>query len=97
MHLRRPPTLRWSPYTDECIHILENSPDALPSDKWLCHLVRVQRIAEDVGVQFSMDDLMSGVSLMDPKTQYQLKAFERRLEDWHRDAMKDGIELSMYT
>lgn len=57
--------------------------DALPSDKWLCHLVRAQHISEDIGLEFSMDDPASPLSLTDPKTQYHLKAFERQLREWH--------------
>ena len=82
MSLRRPLLIRWSPYADECLDILSSSPDALPSDKWLCNLVRAQHIAEDIGAQFSMDDPASQISLTDSKTQYSLKAFERQLSDW---------------
>jgi hypothetical protein len=89
MSLRRPLLLRWSAYNDECLELLNTAPDALPSDKWLCHLVRIQHIAEDVGFQFSMDDPASVISLTDPKTQYHLKAFERQLEEWQQRAPMD--------
>ena len=89
MSLRRPLLLRWSAYNDECLELLETAPDALPSDKWLCHLVRIQHIAEDVGFQFSMDDPASVISLTDTKTQYHLKAFERQLEEWRQHATMD--------
>jgi hypothetical protein len=89
MSLRRPLLLRWSAYNDECLELLETAPDALPSDKWLCHLVRSQHIAEDVGFQFSMDDPASVISLTDTKTQYHLKAFERQLEEWRQHATMD--------
>lgn len=69
---------------DESIDILESSTEALPSDRLLCHLVRAQHIAEDVGFEFSMDDPTCIVSLADPKTQYHLKAFERHLNDWRQ-------------
>ena len=82
MSLRRPLLLRWSTYTDECLEILASAPDAQPTDRWLCHLVRIQHIAEEVGLQFSMDDPASVVSLADTKTQYHLKAFERQLHEW---------------
>ena len=89
MSLRRPLLIRWTPYADECIEILHNSPDALPSDKWLVHLVRGQHIAEDIGLEFSMDDPASPLTLTDPKTQYHLKAFERQLMEWHDALTKD--------
>jgi hypothetical protein len=89
MSLRRPLLLRWSAYNDECLELLDTAPDALPSDKWLCHLVRIQHIAEEVGFQFSMDDPASVISLSDTKTQYHLKAFERQLEEWQQHAPMD--------
>jgi hypothetical protein len=89
MSLRRPLLIRWGPYSQECMEFLANAPDALPSDKWLCHLVRAQHIAEDVGFQFSMDDPASQLSLTDPKTQYNLKAFERQLKEWRESSTSD--------
>ncbi|EHY56439.1 hypothetical protein HRR83_002480 [Exophiala dermatitidis] len=92
MSLRRPLLIRWSPYAEECIEILNSSPDALPSDKWFCHLVRAQHIAEEVGLEFSMDDPASLLSLTDPKTQYHLKAFERQLAEWHDAATPEILK-----
>lgn len=89
MSLRRQVLVRWAPYMDESIDILESSAEALPTDKWLCHLVRAQHIAEDVGFEFSMDDPTCTVSLADSKTQYHLKAFERHLDDWRQRGKKD--------
>ena len=89
MSLRRPLLLRWSAYNDECLELLKTAPDALPSDKWLSHLVRIQHIAEDVGFQFSMDDPASVISLSDTKTQYHLKGFETKLEEWRQHAPTD--------
>ena len=82
MSLRRPLLVRWTAYNDECIEVLSSSSEALPSDKWLCHMIKAQHISEDVGFQFSMDDPASMISLNDTKTQYHLKAFERQLSDW---------------
>ncbi|KIW69857.1 hypothetical protein PV04_02180 [Phialophora macrospora] len=92
MSLRRPLLIRWSPYADECVDILSSSPDALPSDKYLCHLVRGQHIAEEIGLEFSMDDPASQVSLTDNKTQSHMKAFERQLAAWHDSATKDMLK-----
>lgn len=92
MSLRRPLLIRWSPYADECIEILRTSPDALPSDKLFCHLVRGQHIAEDIGLEFSMDDPASQLTLTDPKTQYHLKAFERQMVAWQEMASKDLLK-----
>lgn len=90
MSLRRPLLIRWSPYADECVEILTSSPDSLPSDRYLCHLVRGQHITEDIGLKFSMDDPASQVSLTDSETQFHLKTFEHQLAEWRDTA---GIEM----
>lgn len=92
MSLRRPLLIRWSPYAEECIETLRNAPDAAPTDKWLCLLVRGQHIAEVIGFEFSMDDPASQLSLTDHKTQYHLKAFERQLADWEASATPDMLK-----
>ena len=92
MSLRRPLLVRWSPYNDECLEILASAPDAQPSDRWLCHLVRIQHIAEEVSLQFSMDDPASIVSLADTKTQYHLKAFERQLHEWKQQPTPNVVK-----
>ncbi|KAL9115829.1 MAG: hypothetical protein Q9227_000197 [Pyrenula ochraceoflavens] len=92
MSLRRPMLIRWQAYMEESLLILEKSPEAAPSDLWLCHLVQAQHIAEEVGFQFSMDDPTSMISLADNKTQYHLRAFERQLDEW-RDRANGHPEL----
>jgi hypothetical protein len=82
MGLRRPNLIRWTSFMAECVDVLENSPDAAPSDKSLCQWVRSQHIAEEVGAQFSMDDPAATVSISDSKVQYALKGFERDLQKW---------------
>jgi hypothetical protein len=84
MSLRRPILLRWQPYMDECLEMLENSPDAYPSDKTLCQWIKLQHIAEEVSFQFSMDDPTGSVALSDTKTQYALKGFKGQLDDWRK-------------
>ncbi len=73
---------------NECIDVLETSPDAYASDKVLCQWAKIQHIAEDVGIQFSMDDPFAQVGVSDTKMQYALKGFERQLEDWRKQIPK---------
>jgi hypothetical protein len=80
---------------DECIEIMESSSEALPSDKLLCHHVKLQRINEDVGVSFSMDDPSASVSISDPKVQYSLRGFERNLADWTKGVGKDATNTAL--
>jgi Fungal Zn(2)-Cys(6) binuclear cluster domain len=88
MSLRRPLLLRWSAYMDESLDVIAKANDALPSDRWLAHLVRAQRIAEEIGYQFSMDDPPSDVSITQPKIQYQMKTFEKQLDEWRHSHNK---------
>jgi Fungal specific transcription factor domain len=89
MGLRRPNLVRWTSYMTECVEVLETSPEAAPSDKFLCQWVRSQKIAEEVGTQFSMDDPFATVTISDPKVQYALKGFERDLQLWSDRIPKD--------
>jgi len=73
---------------DECVEMLESSPEALPSDKLLCQHVKLQHINEDVCVSFSMDDPSATVTMTDSKVQYALRGFERSLSDWTKAVPK---------
>ncbi|KAL4975965.1 hypothetical protein BDW66DRAFT_61795 [Aspergillus desertorum] len=83
--LRRPNIVRWMPYTDECVEILESSPDALPTDKKMVHWAKLGRIIEEIGSQFFSDDLGSH-SFSDTKSLFTIKAFEKQLDQWAREA-----------
>ena len=89
MSLRHPIFIRWSPYVEESIEYLSNSPEALKTDAWLCDLIKIQHLAEEVAFVFSMDDPAFTVSLSDAKTQYHLKTFERQLRQWRQNAKAD--------
>jgi hypothetical protein len=82
MGLRRPNLIRWTPFMEDCVNILETSPDAAPTDRALCNWVRVQYIAEQIGVAFEMDDPTAKVTIADSKVQYAIKGFENNLEKW---------------
>ncbi|KAL2370178.1 hypothetical protein RJ035_003540 [Blastomyces gilchristii] len=85
MSLRRPILTRWHPYMDESLEILETSPDALPSDRNLIQWVKLAHLGEEILFQFSMDDPATNVDITDPKNQYALKGFERRLAEWRKE------------
>jgi hypothetical protein len=90
MALHRPHLIRWTPFMTECIDILESSPDAAPTDKYFCHLVWTHKLAEEIGVQFSMDDPSAIINITDTRTQYALKGFERDLERY-RSSIPDTM------
>lgn len=82
MSLHRPNLIRWTPFMTESMEILQTSPDAAPTDKYLCHLVWQHRMAEDVGLQLSMDDPDAVVNILDARTQYTLRGLERDLHKY---------------
>ncbi|KAL5337440.1 hypothetical protein BJX70DRAFT_369399 [Aspergillus crustosus] len=84
--LRRPILLRWLPYMDECVEILENSPNALPSDKTMIQWAKLVRITEEISSRFFADD-MASQSFSETKFQFTLKAFEKQLEQWRRESL----------
>ncbi|PTU22133.1 hypothetical protein P175DRAFT_0434471 [Aspergillus ochraceoroseus IBT 24754] len=85
--LRRPILVRWNPYMDECVQILEKSPDALPSDKTMIQWAKLVRIIEEICSQFFSED--SNPSFSDPKYQFTLKAFEKQIEQWRKETFPD--------
>lgn len=89
MALHRPSLLRWTTFMTECVDILESSPDAAPTDKYLCHLVWTHRLAEEIGIQFSMDDPSVFVSIADARTQHALRGYERELEKYNSQIPKE--------
>jgi len=92
MALHRPNLVRWTSFMTESVDLLETSPDAAPSDKYLCHLVWTHRMAEDVGVQFAMDDPSAVINITDPRTQYALKNFERDMEKYRSSLPKEMLQ-----
>ncbi|KAL9615382.1 MAG: hypothetical protein Q9167_000210 [Letrouitia subvulpina] len=87
MSLRRSNLIRWSSYMDECLEALESSSDSLRTDRTLCQWIRLQRLADDVGAQISIDD-SSSIGITDLKVQYALKGFERQMKDWEKQKPK---------
>lgn len=82
--LRLPSFIKFSSRIEECLEILSTSPHALPSDKWLCVLVRLFHIAEEVAIIFNMDDPGAELNFTEPRTQHQLKYFQRQLRLWEK-------------
>lgn len=95
MGSRRSNLTRWTSYIDECLHDLETSEDALPSDKTLCQWVKLQRLADDLGTQMSTDDI-SHAGISDLKIQYALRGFERQISDWKKQKPAEVISSNAF-
>ena len=66
---------------DEWVDALETDQDALESDKTLCHWVRLQRLADELGSKLSLDQVCH-IDVSDPEVDSALKGFERQLNNW---------------
>ncbi|KAK3383293.1 hypothetical protein B0T24DRAFT_43711 [Lasiosphaeria ovina] len=95
MALHRPNLIRWSPFMTECVDVLESSPLAAPTDKYLCQLVWTHRLAEEVGIHFSMDDPMTTPNIADSRTQYALRGFERELDKFRTSTPQELRQPSL--
>ncbi|KAI1110497.1 hypothetical protein F5Y14DRAFT_359340 [Nemania sp. NC0429] len=95
MALHRPNLIRWQSFMTECMDILESSPEAAPGDRYLCHLVWTHRLAEEVGIQFSMDDPSIFVNITEQKVQYALRGFERDLARYSENIPKEDKQPSL--
>lgn len=70
---------------DECLHVLETHPDALPSDRRVVWWAKLGLIMEEAGVQLLTDDPGSIISFADSKVRYAIRAFANQLAQWRRD------------
>ncbi|KAL7629121.1 hypothetical protein AAE478_000640 [Parahypoxylon ruwenzoriense] len=95
MALHRPNLIRWQAFMTECMDILESSPQAAPTDRYLCHMVWTHRLAEEVGIQFSMDDPTVFVNITEQKVQYALRGFERDLSKYSESIPKADKKPSL--
>lgn len=70
---------------DDCLHVLETHPDALPSDRQIIWWAKLGFIMEEAGVQLLSDDPDSTTSFANSKTRYTIKAFNNQLTQWKKD------------
>ncbi len=65
---------------NDCLHVLENAPDAAPTDKRFAAWIRIQRVVEECCIAFSLDDPGSTATLGDTRIQQMLRGFEGQLQ-----------------
>ena len=66
---------------NDCLSVLETSPDAAPTDKRFIAWIRIQRLVEECVLAFSLDDPGNTASLCDIRVQQMLKGFENQMND----------------
>ena len=80
---------------EECLQFLETSSDALPSDHVLCHWVRVQHIADEIGEQFSIEDPTNLNASDDIKIRFMVHDFDAQLQKCFSRTLNTPKESSM--
>jgi hypothetical protein len=85
MALRRRCLIGWDTHLDKSIEVLRTSPEAAPSDPYLCHLVLTHKLAEDIGVQFKIADSYSTIDANDSMVYVHLRGFEWDFERYQAD------------
>jgi hypothetical protein len=85
MALRRRCLIRWDTHMEKSIEVLRTSPEAAPSDAYLCHLVLTHKLAEDIGVQFKIADSYSTIDVNDDMAYVHLRGFEWDLKRYQAD------------
>ncbi|KAE8316518.1 hypothetical protein BDV41DRAFT_573800 [Aspergillus transmontanensis] len=94
MSLRVPNVMRWTHCMDECLEILETSPDTFPSDKVLCQHIRLQRITEEAAMQLSLKDSSASQWSRAIQIQTSYTLSKRQLSDW-RNSIR-ALQLSYH-
>ncbi|KAF2458216.1 hypothetical protein BDY21DRAFT_284481 [Lineolata rhizophorae] len=82
MILRRPFRLRWEDYQkyfEDCLHVLDTSEQALPSDKKICHQVRLAHLWEEIAIAFSMVKSEANITFTDQQVTRTIQEFEKKL------------------
>ena len=85
MGLKQANFLSWSPYLNECVHVLQSSPEAMSSDRLLSLAAKLQRIKDDVVVRFETENkyLISRSHHSDSSS--EITSFRKRIEDWSNE------------
>ena len=83
--LRRIYLVRWQYYMDESLQILENHPNALPSDRKVIWWAKLARIMEQAGTQLTPEDPQIIIAFSDSKVRYTIKAFANQLAQYRRE------------
>ncbi|KNA94134.1 hypothetical protein FOXG_00317 [Fusarium oxysporum f. sp. lycopersici 4287] len=95
MALHRPNLIRWTPFMEESLHLLQSSPNAAPTDAYFCHLVWTHHLSEQVNVQFSLDDPIFDVHISETRTQYILKGLEKDLKRYREKVPPELLQPTL--
>ncbi|MCJ1434506.1 hypothetical protein MMC27_003875 [Xylographa pallens] len=89
MGLKQANFLPWSPYLDECVHVLETSSEAMSSDKSLSLAAKLQRIKDDIVVRFETENEHIASRSQSSDSSTEIRSFRKRLDEWLVEKPKD--------
>ncbi|MCJ1281050.1 hypothetical protein MMC26_000368 [Xylographa opegraphella] len=79
----------WSPYLDDCVHVLETSSEAMSSDKLLSLAAKLQRIKDDIVIRFETENKYLTTLSHNPDSSVEIMSFRKRLDDWLTEKPKE--------
>lgn len=94
MSYRRPTSLPYGSWVEDCLKILECSLDSCSNDRKLVELVNIQRVAEESLLAASLDG-KSPVDISDARTRFILRGCIEKVETW-RHSVSDEIKNCMW-
>jgi hypothetical protein len=90
--LRRPCSFRYNNFLEDCASQL-TARNELPTDKYLIHCIRLQRLAEQACETFGYEDLARPLGF--EAIQHTVKGFEERLQMLYRDLPEGASDIGM--
>lgn len=88
MSYRRPTSLPYGLWVEDCIKTLESSPDLDLNDRRLVEWVKLHRVAEESLLAVSLDG-KSPVDVSDARTRFILENCMERIEKWRLSVPED--------
>ncbi|KAI4150897.1 MAG: hypothetical protein LQ340_003822 [Diploschistes diacapsis] len=78
--LRKPNGLAYTKHVEQCALELAENKEA-PMDEYLIHYIRIQRLAEEVGIMFGYSDYIDEARLSPERIQLSVRAFMANLQE----------------
>lgn len=72
----------WTLHHEECLGMLEHSPNALKSDHLLCQFVRAERMCELVASAQAFADMTNVIDISSSEWQLRLLRLQQLVQDW---------------
>lgn len=90
-YFQRIDPLRWTPYLDDCLHVLADEKE-YPTDILLVQFVRLQLIVEKVGQAPWHDGLGDNCYSARAPSQFYMKAVQAQLQDFKKSIPPELVQ-----